>query len=57
MGQDGHDRGSRVVLSGFSDLGFDINVGPIFFTPGEVDNMIANSDVHVIGVLTQADVN
>ena len=54
MGQDGHDFGSRVVPSGFSDLGFDVDVGPLFSTPGEVDDLDDDSDVHVIGVLSQA---
>ena len=55
MGQDGHDRGSRVISSGFFDLGFDVNVGPLFSTPGEVADLAVNSDIHVIGVSSQAD--
>ena len=39
MGQDGHDRGSRVILYGFYDLGFNVNVCPLFFTPGEVADL------------------
>ena len=54
MGQDGHDRGSRVIASGFFNLGFDVNVGPLFSTLGDVENMSADSDVHVIGVSSQA---
>ena len=48
MGQDGHDHGSRVIASGFYDMGFDVNIGPLFSTPGEVDDLAADSDVHVI---------
>ena len=54
MGQEGHYRGSRVILSGFYNLGFNVNVGPLFFTPGEVADLATNSDVHVIGVSYQA---
>ena len=54
MGQDGHDRGSRVIASGFSDLGFYVDKRPLFSTPGEVAEMAADSDVHVIAVLSQA---
>ena len=53
MGQDGHDRGSRVIAPGLSDLGFDVNVCSLFFTPGEVADIAANSNVHVIGLLSQ----
>ena len=55
MGQDGHDCGSRVIASGFSDLGFDVDVGPLLSTPGEVAYLAANSDIHVIGVSSQVD--
>ena len=54
IGQDGHGCGSRVIASGFSDLGFDVNVGPLFFTMGEVADLAADFDVHVIGVSYQA---
>ena len=54
MGQEGHYSGSRVILSGFYNLGFNVNVGPLFFTPGEVADLATNSDVHVIGVSYQA---
>lgn len=50
MGQDGHDRGSKVVASGFSDLGFDVDLGPLFSTPAEVARHAIDSDVHIIGV-------
>ena len=54
MGQDSYDCGSRVIASGFSYLGFYVNIGPLFSTPGEVADLAANSDVHVVGVLSQA---
>ncbi|KII67057.1 Methylmalonyl-CoA mutase, mitochondrial [Thelohanellus kitauei] len=61
MGQDGHDRGAKVVSTGFADLGFDVDVGPLFQvsyiltkTPEEVVQMAIDSDVHVIGVNTLA---
>ena len=54
MGQDGHDRGAKVIASGFSDLGYDVDVGPLFSTPAEVARHAIDSDVHVIGVSSQA---
>ena len=54
MGQDGHDRGAKVIASGFSDLGYDVDVGPLFATPREVARHAMTSDVHVIGVSSQA---
>jgi len=54
MGQDGHDRGAKVIASGFADLGFDVDVGPLFQTPKEVALQAIDSDVHVIGVSSQA---
>ena len=54
MGQDGHDRGAKVIASGFSDLGFDVDVGLLFSTPKEVARQAIDSDVHVIGVSSQA---
>jgi methylmalonyl-CoA mutase len=54
MGQDGHDRGAKVIASGFSDLGFDVDVGPLFSTPAEVARQAIDADVHVIGVSSQA---
>lgn len=54
MGQDGHDRGAKVIASGFSDLGFDVDVGPLFQTPEEVALQALDSDVHVIGISSQA---
>ena len=54
MGQDGHDRGAKVIASGFSDLGFDVDIGPLFQTPEEVAMQALDSDVHVIGISSQA---
>jgi methylmalonyl-CoA mutase len=54
MGQDGHDRGGKVIASGFADLGFDVDVGPLFQTPAEVAQQAIDSDVHVIGISSQA---
>lgn len=54
IGQDGHDRGAKVIASGFSDLGFDVDVGPLFQTPEEVALQAIDSDVHVIGISSQA---
>ncbi|OMJ19936.1 Methylmalonyl-CoA mutase, mitochondrial [Smittium culicis] len=54
MGQDGHDRGANVVASGFADLGFDVDVGPLFQTPSEAARLAIDSDVHVIGVSSLA---
>ena len=50
MGQDGHDRGQKVIVSAFSDLGFDVDVGPLFSTPAEVARQAVDNDVHVVGV-------
>mmetsp|Transcript_13625 Transcript_13625/g.16525 ORF Transcript_13625/g.16525 Transcript_13625/m.16525 type:complete len:749 (-) Transcript_13625:64-2310(-) len=54
MGQDGHDRGAKVVASGFADMGFDVDVGPMFSTPEEIADSAVDSDVHVVGVSSQA---
>eukprot|EP01113_Clastostelium_recurvatum_P009707 TRINITY_DN1470_c0_g1_i4.p1 TRINITY_DN1470_c0_g1~~TRINITY_DN1470_c0_g1_i4.p1 ORF type:complete len:749 (+),score=216.32 TRINITY_DN1470_c0_g1_i4:47-2293(+) len=54
MGQDGHDRGAKVIASGFSDLGFDVDVGPLFQTAEEVARQAVDADVHVVGVSSQA---
>eukprot|EP01041_Mallomonas_annulata_P009159 gene9159-18975_t len=54
MGQDGHDRGAKVIASGFSDLGYDVDIGPLFATPQEVVRHAIDSDVHVIGISSQA---
>ncbi|MDL4817107.1 methylmalonyl-CoA mutase [Actinomadura opuntiae] len=50
MGQDGHDRGQKVIATGFADLGFDVDVGPLFQTPGEVARQAVEADVHIVGV-------
>ena len=54
MGQDGHDRGAKVIATGFSDLGFDVDIGPLFQTPDEVAQQAVDSDVHCIGVSSLA---
>jgi methylmalonyl-CoA mutase len=54
MGQDGHDRGQKVIATAFADLGFDVDVGPLFQTPGEVARQAVESDVHVVGVSSLA---
>jgi len=50
MGQDGHDRGQKVIVTAFADLGFDTDVGPLFFTPMEVAQQAVDADVHIVGV-------
>jgi methylmalonyl-CoA mutase len=50
MGQDGHDRGQKVIVSAFADLGFDVDVGPLFSTPEEVAQQAVDADVHIVGV-------
>jgi methylmalonyl-CoA mutase len=52
VGQDGHDRGQKVIASAFTDIGFDVEIGPLFATPQEVAEMAAASNVHVVGVST-----
>jgi len=54
LGQDGHDRGARVIATAFADLGFDVDVGPLFQTPAEAAAMAIENDVHVLGVSTLA---
>src|SRR2546423_1788284 len=54
IGQDGHDRGQKVIASAFADLGFDVDVGPLFATPGEAARQAVEDDVHVIGVSSLA---
>ncbi|KAF5405551.1 Methylmalonyl Coenzyme A mutase [Paragonimus heterotremus] len=54
LGQDGHDRGGKVVATGFSDLGFDVDVGPLFSTPAEAAQQAVDADVHVVGVSSLA---
>jgi methylmalonyl-CoA mutase len=50
IGQDGHDRGQKVIASAFADIGFDVEIGPLFSTPEEVAAMAADKDVHIVGV-------
>jgi len=54
MGQDGHDRGAKVIATAFADIGFDVDIGAMFQTPGEVAREAIENDVHLIGVSTQA---
>ena len=54
MGQDGHDRGQKVIASAFADLGFDVDIGPLFQTPDEVARQAVENDVHVVGVSSLA---
>uniref|UniRef100_A0A1D5Q5J8 Methylmalonyl-CoA mutase, mitochondrial n=4 Tax=Macaca TaxID=9539 RepID=A0A1D5Q5J8_MACMU len=54
MGQDGHDRGAKVIATGFADLGFDVDIGPLFQTPREVAQQAVDADVHAVGVSTLA---
>ncbi|MFN3247124.1 MAG: cobalamin-dependent protein, partial [Leptonema sp. (in: bacteria)] len=54
MGQDGHDRGAKVVATSFADLGFDVDVGPLFQTPEEVAKQAIENDVHILGVSSLA---
>ena len=49
MGQDGHDRGQKVIASAFADLGFDVDIGPLFATPEEAARQAVENDVHVLG--------
>ncbi|MEX0995385.1 MAG: methylmalonyl-CoA mutase [Balneolaceae bacterium] len=54
MGQDGHDRGSRVISTSFADLGFDVDIGPLFQTPEETARQAVENDVHILGISTLA---
>ncbi|UJP64981.1 methylmalonyl-CoA mutase [Mongoliitalea daihaiensis] len=54
MGQDGHDRGAKVIATGFADLGFDVDIGPLFQTPEEVAMQAAENDVHIVGASSLA---
>jgi methylmalonyl-CoA mutase len=54
VGQDGHDRGQKVIVTAFADLGFDVDVGPLFATPQEVARQAVDADVHIVGVSTLA---
>ncbi|MEL6236171.1 MAG: cobalamin-dependent protein, partial [Pseudomonadota bacterium] len=54
MGQDGHDRGAKVIATAFADIGFDVDVGPLFQTPREAAEDAVDNDVHVVGISSQA---
>ncbi|HTO41811.1 MAG TPA: methylmalonyl-CoA mutase [Rhizomicrobium sp.] len=54
MGQDGHDRGAKIIATAFADLGFDVDIGPLFQTPEEVAKDAVEADVHVVGISSQA---
>jgi len=54
MGQDGHDRGAKVVATSFADLGFDVDIGPLFQTPYEAAKQSVENDVHILGVSSLA---
>ena len=54
LGQDGHDRGAKVIATAFADIGFDVDVGPLFQTPAEAARQAVENDVHVVGISTQA---
>ncbi len=54
VGQDGHDRGQKVIASAFADLGFDVDIGPLFATPAECARQAIENDVHAVGVSTLA---
>ena len=54
MGQDGHDRGAKVVSTGYADIGFDVDIGPLFQTPEEAAKQAVENDVHVLGVSSLA---
>jgi len=54
MGQDGHDRGAKVIATAFADIGFDVDVGPLFQTPAEAAQDAVDNDVHIIGISSQA---
>lgn len=54
MGQDGHDRGAKVVATGYADIGFDVDIGPLFQTPAEVAKQAVENDVHILGISSLA---
>ena len=54
MGQDGHDRGAKVVATSFADLGFDVDMGPLFQTPAEAAKQAVENDVHILGISSLA---
>ena len=54
MGQDGHDRGAKVVATGYADIGFDVDIGPLFQTPAESAKQAVENDVHILGISSLA---
>jgi methylmalonyl-CoA mutase len=54
IGQDGHDRGAKVVATGYADIGFDVDIGPLFQTPAEAAKQAVENDVHILGVSSLA---
>ena len=54
LGQDGHDRGSKVIATSFADLGFDVDIGPLFQTPAEAARQAVENDVHILGISSLA---
>ena len=54
MGQDGHDRGAKIIATSFADLGFDVDIGPLFQTPAEAAKQAIENDVHILGVSSLA---
>ena len=54
LGQDGHDRGAKVIATAFADIGFDVDIGPLFQTPEEAAREAVENDVHIVGVSSQA---
>ncbi|MFT6360727.1 MAG: methylmalonyl-CoA mutase [Saprospiraceae bacterium] len=54
LGQDGHDRGAKVIATSFADIGFDVDVGPLFQTPEEAARQAAENDVHILGISSLA---
>jgi methylmalonyl-CoA mutase len=54
VGQDGHDRGAKIISSGYADLGFDVDIGPLFQTPGEAAKQAVENDVHILGISSLA---
>jgi methylmalonyl-CoA mutase len=54
MGQDGHDRGAKVIATAFADMGFDVDIGPLFQTPEEVARQAIENDVHLVGLSSLA---
>jgi methylmalonyl-CoA mutase len=54
LGQDGHDRGAKIIATAFADLGFDVDIGPMFQTPEEAARQAAENDVHILGISSLA---